>query len=71
MEATVAQGMEQTLGYMETCRADEGHLVVIDRREQTTRERAERQLPSNEEPAPRHHCEERERDGRRVTVWTL
>ena len=71
MEATVEQGMAQTLGYMETCRADEGHLVVIDRRERTTRQRAEQELPSNEEPMAHYLCEERERNGRRVTVWTL
>ena len=71
MAATVEQGVAQTLGYMETCRADEGHLVVIDRRERTARERAERELSSDEEPTASHHCEERERNGRQVTVWTL
>ena len=29
---TVERGVEQTLGYMAKCRAEEGHLVVIDRR---------------------------------------
>ena len=30
--STVEQGIEQTLGYMNQCGADEGHLVVMDRR---------------------------------------
>ena len=29
---TVERGVEQTLGYMAKCGAEEGHLVVIDRR---------------------------------------
>ena len=29
---TVERGVEQTLGYMARCGAEEGHLVVIDRR---------------------------------------
>ena len=33
LEATVERGIEQTLGYMEKCNAEEGHLVVFDRRE--------------------------------------
>ena len=33
LEATVERGVEQTLGYMAKCDAEEGHLVVIDRRE--------------------------------------
>ena len=32
LEWTVEEGMEQTLGYMKKCGAEEGHLVVIDRR---------------------------------------
>ena len=34
LEATVERGVEQTLGYMGKCRAEEGHLVVFDRREE-------------------------------------
>ena len=57
MEATIERGMEQTLGYMEKCSAEEGHLVVFDRRK---------------EPSARERLgEDLERDGRRVTVWTL
>ena len=32
LESTVERGVEQTLGYMEKCGAEEGHLVVLDRR---------------------------------------
>ena len=52
---------------MEKCDAEEGHLVVFDRR-------AAREPAAREEAGPpaRHLLgEERERDGRRVTVWTL
>ena len=56
LEATVERGVEQTLGYMEQCNAEEGHLVVIDRRGA---------------PADPCLGEERERAGRSVAVWTL
>ena len=46
LEATVERGVEQTLGYMGRCGAEEGHLVVFDRRE---------------EPAPPRRGGERER----------
>ena len=67
LEGTVERGVEQTLGYMEKCDAEEGHLVVFDRR-------AAREPAAREEAGPpaRHPLgEERERGGRRVTVWTL
>ena len=32
LERTVAEGVEQTAGYMDRCGAEEGHLVVFDRR---------------------------------------
>ena len=38
LASTVAQGVEQTLGYMSQCRADEGHLVVMDRRTEAPRQ---------------------------------
>ena len=56
LEATIERGVEQTLGYMGKCNAEEGHLVVIDRRGA---------------PADPCLGEELERDGRRVAVWTL
>ena len=33
LESTVAEGVEQTAGYMDRCAAEAGHLVVIDQRE--------------------------------------
>ena len=53
---TVEQGVEQTLGYMAKCGAEEGHLVVIDRR-------------GGEDEAG--GSEERRQDGRKVVVWAL
>ena len=41
MEATVERGLEQTIGYMAKCNAEEGHLVVFDRREGAAPERTE------------------------------
>ena len=56
LAATIERGVEQTLGYMRTCNAEEGHLVVFDRRE----------------AAGEHSLgEERTGDGGAVTVWTL
>ena len=69
MEATVERGVEQTLGYMEKCDAEKGHLVVFDRRgtsaasDEPSAEGAREGLP----PRVEHH----ERDGRRIAVWTL
>ena len=31
LEGTIERGLEQTLGYMDKCGSDEGHLVVFDR----------------------------------------
>ena len=33
LERTVAEGLEQTAGYMDRCGAEAGHLVIFDRRE--------------------------------------
>ena len=33
LERTVAEGVEQTAGYMDKCGAEAGHLIVFDRRE--------------------------------------
>ena len=33
LESTIAEGVEQTAGYMARCAAEAGHLVVIDQRE--------------------------------------
>ena len=63
LEWTVDRGVEQTLGYMAKCGAEEGHLVVIDRR--TGAE--ERRGGEGEEG----RNEDRRQDGRKVVVWTL
>ena len=87
LDATIERGLEQTLGYMAKCNAEEGHLVVFDRQEPSAGER-EGPAPHMEEPSaggargglpPRMEepsagerlGEDFERDGRRVTVWTL
>ena len=36
MEETVKKGLEQTSAYMDTCGAEEGHLVIFDRNENTS-----------------------------------
>ena len=56
LERTVERGVEQTLGYMAKCGAEEGHLVVIDRRA------GERQ---------RGGAGGSRQDGRGVAIWTL
>ncbi len=60
LAGTIERGVEQTLGYMARCGAEEGHLVVIDRRAE------ERRRGDGEAGAG-----ERRREGRRVVVWTL
>ena len=57
---TVEQGVEQTLDYMAKCGAQEGHLVVIDRRSEDRRD--------GEGDAAGSGCRQ---DGRGVVVWTL
>ena len=32
LEQTIAEGLEQTAGYMDRCAAESGHLVIFDRR---------------------------------------
>ena len=68
LEGTVERGVEQTVGYMAKCEAEEGHLLVFDRRGATSAEGAPSR--AGEEAAPRPG-EEREHDGRRVAVWML
>ena len=57
---TVEQGVEQTLGYMKQCEAEEGHLVVLDRRSEDRRRGDGGAGGSG-----------RRQDGRGVVVWTL
>ena len=72
LEWTVEQGLKQTLGYMEKCRAEEGHLVVIDRRtgaeERRRSEGAEDRRGGEGEAGGSEECRQ---DGREVVVWTL
>ena len=56
LSGTIERGVEQTLGYMKKCRAEQGHLVVFDRRDG-----AERQF-SGQDVA---------QDGGQVVVWRL
>ena len=58
LERTIAEGVEQTKGYMDRCAAEAGHLVVFDRApERTWAEKIFRRPPS-EAGAP-------------VTVWRM
>ena len=56
LDGTIERGVEQTLGYMKKCRAEQGHLVVFDRRDG-----AESQF-SGQDAA---------QDGGQVVVWRL
>ena len=66
LEWTVEEGVKQTLGYMKKCGAEEGHLVVIDRRGEERRRTEERRHGHGEAGGS-----ERRRDGQEVAVWTL
>ena len=68
---TVERGVEQTLGYMAKCGAEEGHLVVIDRRagaEERGRSEGAEERRVGEGGAD---GDGRRRDERGVVVWTL
>ena len=72
---TVEEGVKQTLGYMEQCGAEEGHLVVMDRRSEARRRSEERRRGEGAE-ARRDGEGEAEGGGRRrtvrgVVVWML
>ncbi len=70
LAGTIERGVEQTLGYMEKCGAEEGHLVVIDRRGEERRRSDGTQAPRSGEAAAGGSGEHRQ-DGRKVAVWTL
>ena len=68
---TVEKGVEQALGYMAQCGAEEGHLVVIDRRsgaEERRRSEGMEDRRGGEDEAD--GCGRRQ-DERGVVVWTL
>ena len=69
---TVECGVKQTLGYMEQCGAEEGHLVVMDRRSEERR-RGNRKAGGNgrRPEGGQARSGERRQDGREVVVWTL
>ena len=64
---TIERGVEQTLGYMAQCGAEEGHLVVFDRRTGKRRRRGE----GTEERGSEAGGSGRRQDGRKVAVWML
>ena len=69
LEWTIERGVKQTLGYMKKCRAEEGHLVVIDRRsEECGRSEGAENRGDGE---GRADGSGRRQDGRGVVVWTL
>ena len=71
LEWTVEHGVEQTLGYMAKCKAEEGHLVVIDRRAGV--EECRRSEGTEDRRGGDGEADEsgRRQDGRGVVVWTL
>ena len=75
LEWTVEKGVEQTLGYMEQCGAEEGHLVVMDRRsEERRRSEEERRGEGAEDRRDGDGGAgggDRRQDGRGVVVWML
>ena len=74
---TVEEGVKQTLGYMAQCGAEEGHLVVMDRRSEERRRGEECRRGDGEADGSERRREgeearsERRQDGRKVVVWTL
>ena len=62
LEWTVERGVKQTLEYMEKCKAEEGHLVLIDRRSDAQDRRPGEGGPEASSP---------QRDERGVAVWML
>ena len=66
---TIERGVEQTLGYMAQCGAEEGHLVVIDRRAGAEERRSSE--GTEERRGGEADGSGRRQDGRGVVVWTL
>ena len=67
--------MKQTLGYMAQCGAEEGHLVVMDRRSEERRRSEEQRRGEGAEERRDGDVEVdgggRRRDERGVVVWML
>ena len=64
---TVERGVKQTLDYMEKCGAEEGHLVVMDRRSEERRRGEEDRRDDDGKAEGGGHRQ----DGRGVVVWML
>ena len=57
LERTTAEGIQQTMAYVDRCAAREGHLVVFDRSGKSWEEKIFRRLESVED--------------RTITVWGM
>ena len=68
---TVEKGVKQTLGYMKQCGAEEGHLVVIDRRSGAEERRRSEGMEDRRGGEGEADGGGRRRDERGVVVWTL
>ena len=68
---TVERGVEQTLGYMAKCGAEEGHLVVIDRRAGADERRRGEGTAAHRGGEGGTDESGRRQDGHGVVVWTL
>ena len=77
LAGTVEKGVKQTLEYMAQCGAEEGHLVVMDRRSEERRRSEARRHGDGETDGSERQREgegarsERLHDGRKVAVWML
>ena len=71
LEWTVEEGVKQTLGYMKKCGAEEGHLVVIDRRAGAEERRWNEGTEDRGDGEGEADGGGRRQDGRGVVVWTL
>ena len=61
IKGTIERGVEQTFGYMAKCRAEEGHLVIFDRRANKQSGR----------PGRTADPDQRQREAGSVAVWLL
>ena len=71
LAGTIEDGVEQTLGYMKKCRAEEGHLVVFDRRAGAEERRRSEDTEERRGGEGEMGGSDRRQNGRKVVVWTL
>ena len=71
LEWTVEEGVKQTLGYMAKCKAEEGHLVVIDRRDGAEERRRSEGAEGRRDGEGEADGSGRRQDGCGVVIWTL